>query len=168
MPAGTPPGLSRRGALLRLAALAVAGLPIPAAQAQTVHRAALEAYIDTLLPGGGDGLPPASALGIPAQMVDLAAEGSLFARLLAAGTEWLDRLDAGGGGRPFAALPPATRAEVVAWMAAAPYDEIPGRFYHVVRLIACELYYADPAGRTGMAMHPAPQPTGYLPPWGEA
>ena len=155
--------LSRRQAIARLAAAATAGLAVPEAAAQSPARGALSAYIDVLLPGD-DALPPASVLGISDEMAEFAGDGSTFARLLAAGTGWLDRLD----DRAFADLPRSVQADVVEWMANAPYDEIPGRFYHVVRLIACELYYAHPEARAGLPLNTAPQPAGYLPPWGEA
>ncbi|MBF9057989.1 hypothetical protein HKCCSP123_02220 [Rhodobacterales bacterium HKCCSP123] len=152
---------SRRQALAQLAAVAVAGLSIPAVSAQPVSRGALEAYVDILLPGG-DGLPPASGLGIAPEIESLAPAGSVFRRLLSVGTDWLDGLQGGG----FAALPASAQAQVVEWMAAAPYHEIPGRFYHVVRLFAAELYYTRPEARVGLPLELAPQPAGYPPPWG--
>ena len=148
---------------MQLAAVAVSGLFIPAVSAQPVSRGALEAYVDILLPGG-DGLPSASSLGIAAEIEALAPEGSVFRRLLAVGSEWLDTVQGGG----FADLPVSAQAQIVDWMAAAPYDEIPGRFYHVVRLFAVELYYTRPEARIGLPLEHAPQPFGYPPPWGEA
>ena len=146
---------------MQLAAVAVAGLSIPAASAQPVSRAALEAYVDILLPGG-DGLPSATSLGVAAEIEALAPEGSVFRRLLSVGTEWLDTVQGGG----FAALPGSAQEQIVDWMAAAPYGEVPGRFYHVLRLFAVELYYTRPEARVGLPLEHAPQPFGYPPPWG--
>jgi hypothetical protein len=158
---------TRRQALMQLAALSVAGLAMPAAVAQPVSRSALEAYVDILLPGEA-GAPPASALGVAAEIEALAPEGTDFRRLISLGTAWLDDVQTGGQPGGFAAMPVDAQAQVVAWMAAAPYDEIPGRFYHVLRLFAGELYYVRPEARVGFPLNPAPQPAGYLPPWGAA
>jgi hypothetical protein len=156
------PAVSRRQTLVQLAAASVVSLSLSDAMAQPVSRDTLQAYIDILLPGTHD-LPPASSLGIAAELEGLAPEGSVFRRFLSVGTEWLGGLQGGG----FAALSPAAQSNVIARMAAAPYDEIPGRFYHVVRLIACELYYARPEARVGLPLDLAPQPAGFPPPWGQ-
>ena len=45
------------------------------------------------------------------------------------------------------------------------YNQIPGRFFHIVRAFAVELYFAKPEAISGYPLNPAPQPAGYLPPW---
>lgn len=170
-PTGTPEALTARGtlspsrrmALSTLAAgclVAIAGLPATA-RAATIRKRALDACLDTLLPEDGFG-PSASTLGIGDTLIGLAPEGTDFHRLLALGTQWLDGLAA----RPFADLPPQTRTDVLRYLEGADVNEIPGRFYRVVRQAAMELYHTRADTISGLPLNPAPQPAGYPPPWG--
>lgn len=170
-PTGTPNDVtaprtlssSRREALSALAAgclLAITGLPAPA-RAATIRERALDAFLDTLLPEDRFG-PSASTLGTRDTLIGFAPEGTDFHRLLALGTQWLDGLSA----RPFADLPPQTRTDVMRYLEGADVNEIPGRFYRVVRQAAMELYHARADTISGLPLNPAPQPEGYPPPWG--
>lgn len=166
MPPTDPSGagaIPRRLALVQISALAAAGLSPLSAGAQGVGRDALVAYLDVLLPGL-DTLPPASSLGIADRLTALAAPGSPMERLLDAGISILDGLS----DRRFADLPPTIQARAVEAFAATAYDEVPGRFHHVVRLLALGLYYEHPATLGGLPLNPAPQPAGYPPPWDTA
>jgi len=153
---------SRRAALSALAAgclLAITGLPATA-RAATIRKRTLDAFLDMLLPEDRFG-PSASALGTGDALIGFAPEGTDFHRLLALGTQWLDRLAA----RPFADLPPQTRTDVLRYLEGADVNEIPGRFYRVVRQAAMELYHARAETIAGLPLNPAPQPEGYPPPW---
>ncbi|KEO52634.1 hypothetical protein TP2_06760 [Thioclava pacifica DSM 10166] len=132
-------------------------------EAGTIAPATLDAYLDILLPGS-EGTPSASALGVGAELRAEIEPGSLSERLIAAGTMFLDSV----GPARFADLPPAARDEIVDWLAQADYNEIPGRFYHVTRLLAVGFYYIHPEALSDLPLEPAPQPVGYPPPWGDA
>lgn len=131
------------------------------AASDAVERTALDAFLDTLLPADAVS-PAASALGIGDEILDLAAGSDLFVRLLALGSEFLNA----AGPVPFAELPPDARHRVAAWMEASDYDQIPGRYFHLVRQSAVEFYYARPEAAAGFGLNVAPQPAGYPPPWG--
>jgi Gluconate 2-dehydrogenase subunit 3 len=154
---------TRRRAILTALA---AGLTGPAlvsaleAAEESVDAETLAAYLDTLLPADAVS-PSASQLGIGAEMLDIAATVPLFSKLLALGTAWLNKTGRG----PFHALASQDQARVVAWMNAADRDQIPGRFYLLVRQTAVELYYSRPEITVGFDLNPAPQPAGYPPPW---
>jgi hypothetical protein len=120
----------------------------------------LASFLDTLLPADGFG-PAASTLGIDAEILGYAPDGSDLDRLIALGTGWLDGLDA----RPFADLPTTTRDDVLRFMERADRAQVPGRFFAVLRQFAMELYHARPETIAGLPLNPAPQPEGYPPPW---
>ena len=153
---------TRRDALLSLAVgglATLAGLPA-AAQAPHLRAPAFAAFLDTLLPADDFG-PSASALGVDREIMGFAPSGSPLYRLLALGTQWLDGLDA----RAFADLPAATRQEVLGFMQQSDENEIPGRFFRIVRQYAMHLYHTHLRARVGLPLNPAPQPVGYPPPW---
>ncbi len=156
-------GPTRRAALTALLGGALLSLAPPrAALAQDVRidARALSAFIDVLLPA--DELSPAaSALGVPHDLIALADGVAPFQRLIALACGWLNGL----GDVPFADLPEVDRMRIVTWMSTADFNQIPRRFYHLVRLSAIELYYAHPESIAGFPLNPAPQPQGYPPPW---
>lgn len=159
-------GALRRRFLIRLAA-AGPGLLLP----KLLHAAAptpgpehlgatLAAYVDTLLPA--DALTPAaSALGVHRSILDDAAGNAFLQRLFDVGSAWLDQAADG----PFRAATPAVRAVVVDWMATAPLQHVPRRFYEILRAQAIERYYSQPAALAGLAVMRPPQPLGYFEPW---
>lgn len=159
---------TRRATLLAMAAGIASGLAPGVLRAQdlgspTIAPATFDAFLDSLLPGF-EGVPSASELGVGAELRAEIEPGSLTERLIAAGTGFLDSV----GPARFADLPPAARDEIVDWLAQADYNEIPGRFYHVTRLLAVGYYFIHPEALVGLPLEPAPQPLGYPPPWGTA
>ncbi|MDZ7711484.1 MAG: hypothetical protein U5K36_16555 [Roseovarius sp.] len=130
------------------------------AQGPAPRPGALVAFLDTLLPADDFG-PAASALGIDAEILAYAPDGSDLHRLIALGSSWLDGLDA----RAFADLPAATQHDVLRYMEGADRAQVPGRFYAVLRQFAMELYHARADTTAGLPLNPAPQPEGYPPPW---
>lgn len=155
--------ISRRQALLGILAAGLNGTAVAsqlAAATDTVDTRTLAAYLDVLLPED-EYSPAASALGVEAEVVDLASKSPLFERLLSLGTQWLNQTGQG----PFYNLTLSDQQRVVDWMAAADRNQIPGRFYQLVRLTAVEFYYARPEAIAGMDLNTSPQPAGHLPPW---
>jgi hypothetical protein len=69
------------------------------------------------------------------------------------------------GGTQFSALASEQQIAVVHWMSRADWNEIPRRFYELVRQVAVELYFANPAALSGLPINRSPQPLGYPPPW---
>jgi len=128
--------------------------------AQDIDAETLVSFLDVLLPAD-EHSPSASQLDVESELLELAARVELFEKLLALGTHWLN--DTGRG--PFHSLSISDRNKVVSWMSTSDYDQIPGRFYQLVRLTAVEIYYARPESLGGFDLNPAPQPTGYPPPW---
>jgi hypothetical protein len=55
--------------------------------------------------------------------------------------------------------------KIVQWMSEADWNQIPRRFYELMRQVAIEVYYTDPAAWAGLALQRPPQPFGYPPPW---
>lgn len=156
------PAVSRRQALVATLSAGLAPLLPGALAAQGEDAlASLGAVLDTLLPD--DGLTPAaSALGIEADLRALIAGNDLMTRLFAAALGWMDGL----APMPFRDLPEPDRVAILDAMATADPNQIPGRFYHILRALAVELYYARPEALAGLPLSPAPQPLGYPPPWG--
>ncbi|SEM21679.1 Gluconate 2-dehydrogenase subunit 3 [Roseovarius tolerans] len=154
--------VSRRDAILRLASGCLVSLVSSPAvgQTATIERKTLDAVIDTLLPAD-DLTPSATELGVSDELMLLASKGSSLHRLFALGTTWLDTLDA----RSFAELPSETRQDVLRYMERADYNEVPGRFFQLLRQMTVEIYYAQPQTYAGLSLNPAPQPEGYPPPW---
>lgn len=156
---------SRRQALLGIAAVSLQGF-VPLAMAPALAETAptfdtVDAYVDILLPA--DGLSPAaSALGVGASIMALGAEQPLLADLIDLVTAWMDTI----GADRFVDLSFDERHAIVTYMANADIDTLEGRFFQLIRLFAIEFYYAQPQALAGMALDPAPQPSGYPPPWG--
>jgi hypothetical protein len=158
---------SRRSVLLSMVS-ALIGAGISPLRAQSViapdslvrQAATITAFVDTLLPDDGVS-PAASVLGIDKELRDFIAESDLFVRMTDMVCDWLNTL----GPVPFAALSPQERVSIVDYMAEADHNMLEGRFYHLVRLLSIELYYARAEAVVGLDLAPAPQPAGYLPPW---
>lgn len=159
-------GAWRRRFLVRLAALGPGLLlpdllraAVPASDPEPLA-ATLAAYVDTLLPA--DALTPAaSALGVHRAILDDAAGNAFLQRLFEVGSRWLDQAADG----PFRDATPAVRTVVVDWMASAPLQHVPRRFYEILRAQAIERYYSQPAALAGLALTRPPQPLGYPEPW---
>ena len=129
--------------------------PDPAALAAT-----FAAFLDTLLPRD-DASGSASDLGLPGAILKEARGDELYTRLIRVGCSWLDRAAEGS----FAAAPPRVHGIIVTWMADSDWDEVPRRFYELLRQRAVELYYCQPEAWAGLAITRPPQPVGYPDHW---
>ncbi len=121
----------------------------------------LAAFLDVLLPADAQS-PAASQLGVTGELLDIASQSGLYLKLIGLGTQWLN--DTGRG--PFHGLSEVDRNRIVAWMSMSDLNQIPGRFYFLLRYSAIELYFSHPESIAGLNLNPAPQPAGYPPPWG--
>lgn len=161
-PNNAPAHLSRRWFLsVGCAALAALACP-PAARAQlgVISPEALDAFLDIILPAHRDA-PRASTMNLGAAVLMKAQDSPDTLRLLVTGVDFLDTL----GPAPFARLPSTAQADVVAWMAASDPSEVPAQFYHAMRNLALQFYYADPSTLVHLPLNTTPQPKGYAPPW---
>lgn len=155
----TLPSPGRRRALLALLSAGLAPLlPPPALAAGPDDLASLGAVLDALLPADAFS-PAATALGVEAQITDVLGDAGPMRQLFALALGWMDGLEE----RPFRDLPPMRQAAILDAMAASDYNQIPGRFYYLVRAMAVEFAYATPEALGGLPLHPAPQPEGYPP-----
>lgn len=84
-----------------------------------------------------------------------------FKRLVELGSQWLNMTGQGH----FADLSATDRITIIAWMSTSDWNQIPRRFYELVRQAAIETYYSDPAALGGLPIKTPPQPLGYPPPW---
>ena len=119
------------------------------------------AFLDVLLPRD-DLSGSATDLRVDGQLWDLAKGDARFRRLIGLGCQWLNAT----GGPPFAELSGEQQSAVVEWMSHSDWNEVPRRFYELVRQTAVTAYYSDPAAWRGMPIKRPPQPLGYPPPWG--
>ncbi len=118
------------------------------------------AFLDVLLPRDPQS-PSASELGVPAELIEIAKTVEPFYRLITLACTWMNDT----GSAPFHALPEADKLKLVTWMSTSDFNQIPRRFFHLVRLSAVEIYYAPPGAIRGYPLNNAPQPEGYPPPW---
>jgi hypothetical protein len=133
----------------------------PLAEALARHTPTLAALVDTYLPDDGV-TPAASALGVDADLRDFLTGAPQVAQGVLA---MCDALDAEGQVR-FALRGGVQRLALVDAIARVTPDRLEGWFYRTTRLLALEFYYARPEALEGLDLDPAPQPAGYLPPWG--
>ncbi len=150
---------TRRAVLVSTLSAGLSGLCFPAL-AREGDLQSLGAVLDTLLPAD-DWSPSASELGLDDEMRELIAGNENLNRLFLVALEWLD----GVASRPFRELDQNRQTEILTAMAASDYNQIPGRFFHIVRALAVELYFARPEAIAGYPLNAAPQPAGYPPPW---
>jgi hypothetical protein len=124
------------------------------------EHATLAAFLDTILPR--DELSgSATDLWVDRQLWTFSKTAPDFRKLLDYGCRWLNMT----GSTRFSALAREQQIAVVAWMSRADWNEIPRRFYELVRQVAIELYYANPTALKGLPINSSPQPLGYPPPW---
>lgn len=152
--------IHRRGLLLSSLSVGLSAL-IPAAVHARPHPDTFGAVLDTLLPADAFS-PAATSLGVDKDILEIVSKNELLTRLFDAALGWLDQVEA----EPFANLPSKRQAEILQNMQAADFNQIPGRFFHIIRALAVEFYYAKPEAIAGFPLNAAPQPEGYLPPWG--
>lgn len=118
------------------------------------------AFLDILLPR--DSLSgSATDLQVDQVLWKLAEDDARFRRLIGLGCQWLNTT----GGPPFAELDIEQQIIVVEWMSHADWNDVPRRFYELVRQTAVEAYYSNPTTWRGMSIEKPPQPLGYPPPW---
>lgn len=167
-------GALRRRFLFKLPALPLlAGLSAylpgvvsaaPPTRAKPASRLSIEptlvALLDTLLPR--DTLSgSASDLGVPNEILAESSRNALYNRLVHAGCQWLDHAAEGS----FANASPQVREVIVAWAAQSDWNQVPRRFYELIRQRALGLYYSKPAAWGGTPISRPPQPIGYPEPW---
>ncbi|MCE5972554.1 gluconate 2-dehydrogenase subunit 3 family protein [Sinirhodobacter sp. WL0062] len=156
------PRLSRRSLLFQALSASLAGFAVPvlAQEGQVQSLGSLGSVLDTLLPAD-EFSPSATALRVDQDVMDFVAQNQLMLRLFVAALGWMDSLS----DRPFGELPAQQRIAILSAMEQADYNQIPGRFFHILRSVAIEFYYARPEAIAGYPLSPAPQPAGYPPPW---
>ena len=103
----------------------------------------------------------ASDLKVDQKLWAIARRDERFGRLIELGCQWLNMTGRGG----FSDLATTDQITVVEWMSTSDWNEIPRRFYELVRQLAVEIYYSDPAALNGLSIQGPPQPMGYPPPW---
>lgn len=130
----------------------------PAASAEA--RRTLASFVDVLLPRDAQS-GSASDLKVDKELWIIAGEDRQFSRLLSLGCQWLNMSDGG----QFSALSNEQQIALVRWMSESAWDQIPRRFYELVRQASLELYFSQPNAWHGLAMMRPPQPMGYPPPW---
>ncbi len=124
------------------------------------EKATFAAFLDVLLPR--DALSGSTTdLKVHARLWAFARLDANFARLVALGCQWLSMT----GGAGFPELPSKQKTAVVRWMSESDWNEVPRRFYELVRLAAIETYYSEQANWADLPLHQPPQPEGYPPPW---
>jgi len=135
--------------------------PALAASAPSLlERATFAAFLDVLLPR--DALSgSATDLQVDVQLWELSNSEARYRRLIELGCQWLNMT----GGPPFTKLAAEQQIAVVEWMSHSDWNEVPRRFYELVRQTAVEVYYSNPASWQGLPVDRPPQPLGYLPPW---
>jgi len=131
------------------------------ADANTGPVLSLASVVDVLLPAD-DVSPSASALGVDRDIADFVSENEMLTRLFETALDWMDHV----GDEPFRDLPPFQQVEVLTFMESSDFNAVPGRFYHILRALAVEFYYARAEAVAGFPLDATPQPNGYPPPWG--
>lgn len=131
-----------------------------ASKFNTNEQKTLSAFLNVLLPHD-DFSGSASEFGVDADLVNLAHHDVRFSQLLDLGCQWLNMT----GSVPFAELRSQDQIKIVEWMSVSDWNEIPRRFYELVRQTAVEAYYSKPKAWNGLPIHNPPQPLGYPPPW---
>ncbi len=115
------------------------------------------AFCDGLIPA--DELSPsASALGVPARILDEARANPQLLRLVEFSCGWMDQA---AGGR-FAGADDGLRDGILEAMAGFPWEAPQRRFFDLTRDLAMGFYYSQPAALRGMATEQPPQPGGYF------
>jgi hypothetical protein len=155
-----------RRRLLKVIGAFFLAVTLPAAPASaetlssTAKRRTFAAFLNILIPRDVY-TGSASDLKVDRRLWAFAARDPRFSRLIDLGCLWLDMTGTGG----FADLSIVDRNTVVEWMANSDWNQIPRRFYELVRQLAVEIYYSNPDSLGGLPIKTPPQPLGYPPPW---
>lgn len=118
------------------------------------------AFLDVLLPRDSYS-GSASDLKVDLTLREFAKRDPRFRRLVELGCTWLNMTGQGS----FADLAATDQIRVVEWMASSDWNQIPRRFYELVRQAAIEIYFSEPASLAGLPIQGPPQPLGHPPPW---
>lgn len=139
---------------------AFAPLAWAAPEPAPMDRRTFAAFLDVLLPRDAYS-GSATQLGVDGALLDFSLLDDRFRRLIELGSAWLNMTGRGS----FADLPSADQIKVVEWMARSDWNQVPRRFYELVRQTAVETYFSNPASLAGLPLKASPQPQGYPPPW---
>lgn len=135
-------------------------LAAPVVRPPLLERTTFSAFLDTLLPR--DALSgSATDLRVDAKLWAFSELDPRFHRLLELGCRWLNMT----GGAGFSDLMPEQQVAIIEWMSRSDWNEVPRRFYELMRQSAIETYYSEPAAWAGLSLQRPPQPFGYPPPW---
>lgn len=118
------------------------------------------AFLDVLLPRD-EFSGSATDLHVDEELWLLSDSDPRFRRLIELGCQWLSMT----GGPPFAELTVEQKIALMDWMTKSDINQIPRRFYELVRMTAIEMYYSKPATWRGLSIETPPQPIGYPLPW---
>lgn len=121
---------------------------------------AFSAFLNVLLPADKF-TASATDLHVDKKLWSFSKSDPRFKRLIELGCTWLNMT----GGPPFAELSDEQKITVVEWMSRSDWNEVPRRFYELIRQTAVEMYYSQPAAWKGLPIQHPPQPNGYPPPW---
>lgn len=117
-------------------------------------------FLDVLLPRDSYS-GSATDLGVDVELMSLVKQDARFSRLTELGCTWLNMTSRGD----FADLSPADQFKIVDWMSRSDWNQIPRRFYELIRQTAIDAYFCNPASLAGLQINNSPQPLGYPPPW---
>ncbi|WP_173066655.1 gluconate 2-dehydrogenase subunit 3 family protein [Sulfurimicrobium lacus] len=134
--------------------------PALASATTGLERSTFAAFLDMLLPRD-EFSGSATDLHVDEKLWEVSRSDPRFRRLIGLGCQWLNMT----GGPPFAALSGEQQYALVDWMAHSDFDQVPRRFYELVREAAIEMYYSQPEAWHGLSIQNPPQPLGYKPPW---
>lgn len=118
------------------------------------------AFLDVLLPSD-DISGSATDLQVDGKLWKFSESEPRFRHLVELGCQWLNLT----GGPPFAELSAEQQVVVVEWMSKLDWNQVPRRFYELVRQAAIEFYFSQPEAWNGLPIERPPQPLGYPPPW---
>jgi len=125
-----------------------------------LERKTFASFLNVLLPRD-EYSGSASDLKVDEKLWAFSENDANYRKLIEVGCQWLNMT----GGPPFAELESGQQIVLVEWMSTSDWNQVPRRFYTLVRQTAIELYYSNPASWVGTAIDRPPQPIGYPPPW---
>ncbi|MEE2946438.1 MAG: gluconate 2-dehydrogenase subunit 3 family protein [Pseudomonadota bacterium] len=152
--------MNRREALLAVAVGIASATAFPSNAQQRLDSKEFAYVCDVFLPADLSSAS-ASQLGAADEVLELVLRNPLLTRLIASGLEWLNQVQQ----TPFENLSVDQQEAILAWAEQSDFNQVPGRFFHVLRAMLFEVYFSKPEALAGLPLNAAPQPEGYLPPW---
>lgn len=152
--------MNRRDALIAFASSIAAATAFPVAAQVSIDQKLLALIGDTILPED-EFTPAASSVGAVQEVLEIVQGHSMLGQLMAFGLQWINSVQ----GIEFANRSHEDRERLLMAAAESDFNQIPGRFFHVFRVLLLEAYYSKPEALVGLPVNTAPQPQGYLPPW---